>query len=1240
MKPRKHFAVQCYRSVSRMLERFFGHLPRPCRSADLQVSRIAGLKPARARPFPVPGFHRTSADWKSAIQQTKCLRYFGCGFVRLHGGCLWNVGRCLAVVLALVLLSGSLHGFVYETATEFHTSADVDGDGRLDLVIVDKATGSYRIAYQFTADNHSWVPARASGIQRVSGFAVGRLNATTRNALVFTAPEANRLNILDAGSSTSAGLPAPVFISSIGPSLVGAIDIGGAGNTTHDDLYVATELDFVPREVFVRNDGSNRTQIVDSTLGPGPHQRANTILLKNGQPPQLALLRRNAPSALDQFTVSTFATGPRVTSLSIFLGNTPKPSEYLTGKFSSTGLLHHVLFYRPTQSNFSSYAVQESSGTYSFSGGVNIGLGKSIRAMVAVPEAAETRLLVLFDNGETASIYRYDGFTSLALVKSFGADSNALFSGASDLGGGKFALYDGRGGSSTDFKIYHPNGTNDYTLHASGALPSVNPLSAAGNVLLFKNEPFVNNSPYLVRALNAGDWSSALTFSGGSPPNVSVTSERYAGEAQGLRNPVSTPLGASHPLAAFGLVNQYSSVISLFSLQSAIGDEVSEVKISPPSGTYKTSLSLAITASDPTHQIFYRYAPGGGWLTYVAPFPVFTNTTVQYYAKVPAGNAKSAIHTAVYKIEEAPSMLDSDADGVPDFVEIAKGLDPVNSGRDSDGDGYTDLEELLRNTDPAAASSAPTNYARLELKAVFDRAVTPTPRDGTAHVTSLAVTGTAVRAYSMQGSLLAFTTVSNISVPGVTSPAARLTNIVVETQDRLVVEATDLHYNIQTSSADKKIGRELVGLVPIPPVRPITVGYSSPIGNILTAANSWIQTASNAYLNATREISKGDLSVRDTLTAVLFERKVAEVLQARGTNWATNLTLFPFRPSDIGRSNVFQRVLLSLEKQVSPSLPGYRLQAIYNSISNDVENSSFGAIQNLRAITTEIFDINSAHNNTSPATFLPPLDELRYFLQHSAYDSNYAARAALPNVVLLSAFVGASNILAAVPPRPVTNVIVVALATNGQTRFVLQGTSLPVFLYKDDGTPYDLPDSFGVVTGSELQVSGYADLPPPLSGLSLEVISVSLSAIPIASDLDADGNLLVDTWEKLFFGNGQDAFADNDGDGYSNLQEMFENSDPDDPFGIPAVVLMDLEAPLMEIVLDGSQIRLRFEWPALYINRIDVGVKATATLGTPFTSVPATGPTQIGANLFEVVVPSSALTEQFYFLYLALRWRW
>jgi hypothetical protein len=52
------------------------------------------------------------------------------------------------------------------------------------------------------------------------------------------------------------------------------------------------------------------------------------------------------------------------------------------------------------------------------------------------------------------------------------------------------------------------------------------------------------------------------------------------------------------------------------------------------------------------------------------------------------------------------SLLDSDADGLPDEWEIAHGLnahDPADAASDLDADGLTALDEFLLRSDPSAS---------------------------------------------------------------------------------------------------------------------------------------------------------------------------------------------------------------------------------------------------------------------------------------------------------------------------------------------------------------------------------------------------------------------------------------------------------------------------------------------------------------------------------------------------------
>ncbi len=1146
------------------------------------------------------------------------------------------LGFVSSLVSALCLAAFSASALVYETPTEFQAGGDFDGDGRADVLLLDKATGGYRIGYQTASGVVTWATTRAAGIQNVTGIGVGRLTATNRDAFICTAPEANRFNLIDAPGADSVVLPVAVYIGSIGPNMAGVIDIGGGGNNAYDDLFGASiwNSGTPNRLTMLRNTNGTSFGILLDVGAVSRIERANRVSLKVGTTNRLGVISRGAT---DTFRAYDLSSGSIVQT---FAQELPAGSEYIVERFNPTNLLSQFLSYRPgTRQLVVRQVLELSPGSFSLGPAAAYTLGQRIQGVYVILGGSNPRLLVIYDGGYNAEVFDFDGFRRFVPVQQFTAAPREAFTGAAMLGNGHFQLFSGDPGTrvSTRYQTWNFNGTT-YTAGQGDQLPYIGRLSAPGNVLLFRYEPFVTNNPHLVRVLNAGDWTSQFRYTG-APPVVTVTAERFAGLTNGLRNPTITALGLNPPLANFGLVNQFTNIISVFSLRAPAGDEVSEVRIAPNPGRYANAIEMTLTTTDPTHQAYYRLG-SAAWQLYSAPVRLFTNVTVQFYAKPPTGLAKSAIQSATYSFAQPPSALDSDDDGVPDFVELGKGLDP-NGGSDSDGDGYSDLEELIRMTDPLSPVSAPTNSPRIEFKTAFNRAVTPRPYDGPANVTTYAATDTPMRVYAVQGSLLSAGAVTNLSISGVTNPACLLTNIIVAPEDRLLVEATELHYDILTANADKRLGRELVGLLSAPRFVPVQIPYSFGGGNLATEANAWIAAASNAWSSLTREVSKGDLTVHDTLAAALVEHKLGQILVSRGQTWGTNITLFPFRASDAGRSNVTRSVLLWLEKETTNGLPGWRMHSVYSTISNLVETSTDGNIVNLRAVALEIFDICSTYNNSNPAAFVPPLDELRYFLTHCTYDSNYLARSTFSNI-FASACTGAATVIGAVQPRPVTNLIVVATASApGQPAdgFHTYGGSTVVLLYKDDGASYDLPDSFGVVPGSLLLVRGYTDLTNPPGCLALEVISVSLTSVPVASDSDRDGNLLVDTWEQLFFGSGTDPFGDWDHDGYQNLQEMFDGSDPRDLFGVPLQPQARFELPRVELIRDGAQIRLRFGWPSAYISRFVFGVKGSPNLNTPFVYVPATGPlpAPMLQNTFDLLVPVPESASYFYFIYVALR---
>ena len=1148
---------------------------------------------------------------------------------------------------ALLASGSAARAFVYENAYECQGDGDFDGDGRPDLVIVDKATGSYRLAYQLSTGTYTWVAARASGITPVTSVGLGKLFNTNRDALAFTGPDANRINLLDASNSASAGTPISASIPSLGPNLVGVIDIGGAGNLPVADLYIGSiynDPSSTPHETLLRNDGTTQTLIVDNALAPAGmyRERANVVFLRTNSTPRLAFYERNSSLTLDTFRALTLSNGAPVQAIGLGALITSNRFDYVYGQFSVTNPLTQFVMWSEDYMSFWPYQVNESPpGNFYFTG---IGPGSfpvtnRIERLFVLPAINGARLLVIYAGGTNAAIYNWDGTANPPTVfQAFSADVGEHLTGIGVMGNKGFMAYSAPLGQNTSakFKQWNWNGSA-FVPGASGNLPTLNQFTASGNVIQFQYEPFVTNNPVMLRINNAGDWSSKPIIGA----SVTVFSESFAGPTQGLVNPVVVNIGPKHPLAAFGLANQYSNTVSLFSFTAPQGDKIGEATIAPPAGAYPTAVTITFTNSDPTQLIYFRIG-GGAWAQFTGQnIFLFTNGTVQYYAKPPASFAKTTIRSAAYTFPSGPAALDSNKDGVPDFVAVAVGLDP-NGPRDADKDGFSNFEELLHGTDPTNAASLPTTNTwpvtllHIDDQSAFDLAVTALPWDGFSNTLSVCATGVVLQAYNLQGAFYASSVTTNPP-----PPLAQLTNISIDPLDRLIVMTTPPHYSILTTNTNSAVGREMVGLVPLPVLSQFTVPYAYGGSNIFLEATNWIIAASNAWRSLQHPVVPTTLSPYDTLEAVLFEKAVAILLGARGDPSYTNLTLFPYRTADVGRTNPPQARLLALETNLDLMHPGYQLKNIYLSLSNSVEHSPAIPIANLRSVVLDIYRMDSLLNNAYPATFVSPVDEIRLLVWSGTLDSNYLYWSTTSGL-LASASNGVAAVMAGIQPRPTTNLtLLVRPDTFGLTCRILdqQGTNAPYVLQDSAGLPFSFPANFQLPPGSQVSVYGYTDGTNTACAYpAIEVISIGLAAVPIATDQDTDGNLLIDSWEDRFFGHlGVDPFADSDGDGYSNLQEMLDGSDPSDFYGRPATAPVIFTKPVLTFQGMGSQIELLFQWPAAYVGRFNFGVRHSPALGVPFSDLTIIfGPANVAGDEFKIAFSVPATPYHFYYLTISL----
>lgn len=1159
-----------------------------------------------------------------------------------------------ARLFTLLGLAGyAAFGAVSETPEEFHATADVNGDGHADTVLVDKATGIYRVAYGQANGTNVWTEGRASGIENVTGFSAGRILNTARDALAFTSPEANRINVFDASSLGQAGQPVNVFIGSLGPHRVVALDIGGAGNTAHHDLYspsLANNPAAPYRFTLTRSTGSTFSQILDNPLS-GFVVNAEAVKLKtNAANPTLVGII-NEESGARTFVAQALASGSPANVATI--NNLPPADALLFANFNGTAL-NQFLFYRGGDSNLLLYPVQEPvAGTFTFAPGTSFTFDAALRQVIAVPGPNDIRLLIIFGTGETAGIYSFDGLNVPHLLESFIAEPGQKFTGAVATGSGHFTLLNGTDGTSSKFQDWKRTG-NGYTKGAGGDLPPVNSLTAAANVFLFVNQPFVHPAPRLVSSLNAADWASGLQTTN-PPGQLTVTTERFVNSEQGLDHPTSRNFGPLPAGAAFGLPNQIAESFSLLSFSPAIGNEVVEVKISPKPGHY--SLGVSVTLSTPpgaTGLIFYRLGTDDTWKLYAnQPLPLFKNTTISYYAL--ANGAKTTIRSATYTFDQAPESLDSDGDGVPDFVELALGGDhaALNS-KDSDGDGYSDLAEILAGTNgppgsvgnPYNAAIVPTNAPRADELSAFDWAVFSRGFAGVIPAMLNCQTGTVVSAYDLHGGLLN----TCPAVPFLNSPVSYFSNLFADISQRLYIAATEPHFDLRTNGTsfptgtDTRVGRELLALLPVPKsATGLQINYTYSGGTLQQEAAAWIAAAQAAQAAVQRPVLVSDLSYEDTLVALLCERKLGQMLLSRGMIAATNkITLFPFRPQDAGRVNPSHGDLLSLETNLvantrapNPAFPGYKLADLYESIKQAVTAPSTAGVEKLNQLAAEIYLISALSNNAAPGKFPAPVDVLRAFLEEQTLHSNYLAVVSLSPGELAAATTGVGEVLAAVAVRPTAHLTLRVRTDSFAGNCVVLETRLgsPRSLVLPDGTPFKFPVAFQLVPGSLVDVHAYTDLSPTCGAATLEVIALNVFAFPEVSSGDANGNLLADAWEWLY--GVTDPFGDADNDGASNLKEFLDGTDPKNAISVGGSD--DATPPVVEIEpAAGGQLKLTWNWPAKYADKIQFQLVTATTPDQPFQ--PENVPVQnLGGGNFQILAPTPDAPSKFFRLQMKLK---
>ena len=196
-----------------------------------------------------------------------------------------TISRCstIAATAGWLVLSSlpTAAAFVSETEQDFFTTGDFNGDGKLDIAIVDRYSGRVRVGYQLSPDFFDWANWKSGGMKGVTGVAVGRLQDSKRDSLCLVAADANLITVVDAVNPNADSDPMKVPNTALGPNTVAAVDIGGSGNTPLTDLYLASIYNNDPTPnlaTLFRSDGKTFTKVAELPVS-GTETHAATIAL-------------------------------------------------------------------------------------------------------------------------------------------------------------------------------------------------------------------------------------------------------------------------------------------------------------------------------------------------------------------------------------------------------------------------------------------------------------------------------------------------------------------------------------------------------------------------------------------------------------------------------------------------------------------------------------------------------------------------------------------------------------------------------------------------------------------------------------------------------------------------------------------------------------------------------------------------------------------------------------------------
>lgn len=1124
--------------------------------------------------------------------------------------------------------------WVNRTPTEFNALLDADGDGDLDAVVADRATGLLRVARRAGPTTFTWETPAQSGIAPLDSLAAGAVVTNTRQSVALAGMLANRVALVDLASASAALVPKPLFPRHAGPRLVVALDALPASDG--DELLVTTDLNG-------GTSGSHRQlfrHLADGSPAEDSYSAGTTypsfcaaITATNNAVPRVAALVPSSDRIWLFNAITNAATLGPYQSVGVIDG-----TQFVYGFFAPGAEYGQFLLYAPGTASARRVALQ-ANATHGAAFGPSSSYTLPAVPWHLAPGPGTNEVTLIATNG-SAAVYTYNG-TTLTLVNTLalpaGAAGTFLGCLTDPSTGATLLLLDTDGDGRTDQSCRYGLSGGQYVAQDSPAsLPSLANREARPNTLAFVGEPLVASNATRIAAYAVSDWSTAKS---GVTPNATVYAAADRGETLGLNTSSAAYTVSGVPAdATHILVDQLATGIGVQPLFAAAGESVSAVRVDPAGGAFDNAVQVTLTAPASADRILYRLSATDTWIEHIGvtlSFWLFKDTTVQCFGFKNSNSRTSPITSASFSFTGSPESQDSDGDGVPDFVELQLGLDPT-SGQDADDDGLSDLDELLGGTQPGnadsdsdgftdrqeraagtnpnSAASKPTeeeaqtldgnDLTANERLAVYDLRLGPTPYNGFLQYNTACATNVPCLVTALDGSLLGTAATRWNGFPGIQNPSLAFGGLPAPFAGLLAGFTTPAHYDISTTNADKTIGRELVKLIVAPTVAPVAVAYAWSGGSQSSETTAWTNAAHTAYSGASRTVVSNSVNYYDTLAAALFEAFVASNIQSRGLFDTNALSLFPARaePADLPHPTADQ--LLALQSYDAGGRPAYRLTNTLDWLRRSCETSLYSQVSTLRTTTRSIYRYACTQNNDAPGQYPLPLDALRQLLRTGTVPGGYTNY--VSSSTAASAKLGADYLLGHIPVRSLVTLDLLAGGPQPPDTTVLADpdTGLRYSLVEPDGDAFGMSLALAVPSNSTVSVDGFLNGPDVRRGadFEIEVVSLTVTALPAPSPTDLNANLIPDDYELLVFGAaGAAPSRDLDGDTFSDLQEYLENTDPTDPASVPGVDPAALGAPEVTITVDGAAVTVAWAWPARYQSRFSFTVETTDDLrNTPF----------------------------------------